>query len=490
MSSLKKNISYNIIYQIVTILMPLITAPYLSRIIGVSGMGMYSYTFTVAEYFVFFAMLGVSNYGNRTIAGCSSDNRCTTFINIYATQLSVSLMVIVVYIAYVHFIVTNYKTLACIQLLYVMSGGIDITWYFFGTEKFKLTTIRNVIVKLLCLGLIFAFVKSYGDIWKYTLIMASGYFVSQLLMWPYILHELKFQKPIVGEMKVHFKNMLILFIPVIAITIYKMMDKIMLEALCDVNSVGYYESAEKIVRVPAYVITAIGTAMLPRMSKLGHDNNRMKMLSYFGLSVELSGILIFGMAFGLMGISQILIPVYYGQGFEESIVLLEALSLSLLFTTWASAIRTQYLVPLKHDKEYIISVFGGAIVNLSLNSFMIPLFGSLGAVIATIAAEATVAIIQTIAVRKELPIFKQFLKYVRFIIPACIMWVIINYIKSYFTMSISSIIILTCLGAALYFLLAVALLFIVHSELLKAVLVLAAGTIRKIFEVRSREESV
>lgn len=466
MSSLKKNLSYNIIYQIFTIMMPLITAPYLSRIIGVSGIGMYSYTFTVAEYFVFFALLGVSNYGNRTIAGCSNDNRSFTFINIYATQLSVSLVVFLFYIVYICFIVKNYKELACIQLLYVLSAGADVTWYFFGTEKFKLTTIRTVIVKLISLALIFIFVKDYNDIGKYTLIMAGGYLISQLIMWPYLIKEIKFQKPDIGEMKIHLKNMIILFIPVIAITVYKMMDKIMLEAICDVNSVGYYESAEKIVRVPAYAISAIGTAMLPRMSKLGHDNNKTKMLSYFGLSVELSGFLIFGMAFGLMSLAQFLIPVYYGNGFDYSIVLLETLSFTLLFTTWASAIRTQYLIPLKHDKEYIVSVCGGAIVNLILNSFLIPLYNSYGAVIATIGAEAVVAIIQTIAIRNELPIFKQFVKYIKFIIPAFIMYLIICYIRTYLTMSITTIVVLTCLGGIVYLIMSVVLMKLCNSELL------------------------
>ncbi|SHI98974.1 Membrane protein involved in the export of O-antigen and teichoic acid [Butyrivibrio fibrisolvens DSM 3071] len=469
MSSLKKNLSYNIIYQIFTIMMPLITAPYLSRIIGVSGIGMYSYTFTVAEYFVFFALLGVSNYGNRTIAGCIKDNRNRTFINIYATQLSVSLIVILAYIIYIFFIVKNYKALAAIQLLYVLSAGADVTWYFFGTEKFKLTTIRTVIIKLISLILIFAFVRDYNDIWKYTLIMAGGYLVSQLIMWPYVIAEIKYQKPVISEMKIHLKNMIILFIPVIAITVYKMMDKIMLEAICDVNSVGFYESAEKIVKVPAYAIVAIGTAMLPRMSKLGHENNKTKMLEYFGLSVELSGFLIFGMAFGLMAIAKFLVPIYYGKDFEYSIILLETLSFSLLFTTWASAIRTQYLIPLKHDKEYIVSVCSGAIVNLILNSVLIPLYGAYGAVIATISAEGAVAFIQTIAVRNELPIFKPFVKYIRFIIPAFSMYLIVCFCRPYLTMSIFSIIILVCIGGTVYCLFAVMMMYICNSELLSSV---------------------
>lgn len=402
--------------------MPLITAPYLARVIGVNGVGIYSYTFTVAEYFVYFALLGVNNYGNRTIAATDENERSKTFTDIYAVQSAVSLIVVIAYICFAFGLNEKYTLITKLQTLYVLSAGVDVTWYFFGTENFKITTMRNIVVKIVALILVFVFVRQADDVWKYTLIMALSFLLSQLIMWIYIVREVKFTKPSFACMKKHFTSLLILFVPIIAITLYKMMDKIMLEIMSSVEEVGYYENAEKIVRVPSLLITALGTAMLPRMSKLSVSGKKEKMLEYFGLSCDFSGFLSFSMAFGISAVAQLLIPIYYGEGFAGSIPMLQLLCFSLLFTSWASILRTQYLLPLKKDKEYIASVFIGAIVNLVLNIVLIPRLQGVGAVVATIAAEASVAIVQTLALKKEL-CMRQYVKvYCKYLIPALVMY--------------------------------------------------------------------
>lgn len=469
MNSVKKNFIYNVFYQVFTILTPLITAPYLARIIGATGLGMYSYTFTVAEYFVYFALLGVANYGNRTIASAPLEKRSKTFIDIYTVQFFTSVLLLAIYIIFAVCINNRYRVLTLIQIFYVMSAGLDITWYFFGTERFKLTTIRNIVVKIITLILIFTLVKESGDVWKYTLIMALSYLFSQMLMWYYLVKEVHFQKPEFKEMSKHFKSLVILFIPVIAISLYKMMDKLMLEWFGDVQEVGFYESAEKIVRVPALIITALGTSMLPRMSKLAASGKNERMIYYFGVSVELSGALTFGMSFGLISVASILIPIYYGAGFEESILLLEILSITLLFTSWASAIRTQYLLPLKHDTEYIVSVFVGAAVNLLLNALFIPHIGAVGAVYGTIGAECSVALIQTFAVRKELPILSELKKYVIYVIPGGLMFGVLMWIKVYLNKHISSLMVMLALGVLIYSIIAFVLMLFVKSQLLVCV---------------------
>lgn len=468
MNSIRKNFAYNIVYQVFTIIMPLITAPYLARIIGASGMGMYSYTFTVAEYFTYFALLGVANYGNRTIAAAKKNTRSKTFIDIYSIQFITSLIVLLAYIAFALLINDRYKTLTLIQSFYVMSAGLDVTWYFFGTERFKLTTTRNIVIKTISIVLIFAFVRSSGDVWKYALIMSLSYFFSQGFMWYYLIKEIHFQKPDPKAMRLHFKSLIILFIPVIAVSLYKMMDKLMLEWFGDVQEVGYYESAEKIVRVPSLIITALGTAMLPRMSKLGATGKNNRMLYYFDLSVELSGLLTFGMTFGIISVASVLVPIYYGSEFTNSIILLKTLSITLIFTSWASAIRTQYLLPLKHDSEYIISVFAGAIVNLILNTLLIPQIGAVGAVYGTISAEATVAIVQTIAVRRELPVIKEIREYGIFAISGLLMYILLIKIKEYLPVSIGSLFVLVFAGIIIYSIISVLLMLIFRSELLKS----------------------
>ncbi len=424
-NSIHKNFAYNVVYQIFTVLMPLITAPYLARVIGANGVGIYSYTFTVAEYFVYFALLGVNNYGNRTIAAADEKDRSKTFVDIYAVQATVSLIVFAAYMCFAFGLNEKYTLVTKLQALYVLSAGADVTWYFFGTEKFKVTTMRNIIVKLAALVCIFVFVREADDVWKYTLIMALSYLLSQLVMWIHIVREVRFEKPSPTQMRKHFTSLLILFVPVIAITLYKMMDKIMLEIMGSVEEVGYYESAEKIVRVPALLITALGTAMLPRMSKLSVSGKKEKMLEYFGLSCDFSGFMSFSTAFGISAVAAVLIPIYYGDGFEGSIPMLQLLCFSLLFTSWASILRTQYLLPLKKDKEYIASVFLGAVVNLILNALLIPKLQGVGAVLATIAAEASVAIVQTVALKNELRMGVYLSGYCKYLLPSLVMYAVV-----------------------------------------------------------------
>jgi len=450
MPSLKRNFIYNLVYQLFTMLMPLITAPYLARVLGVKGLGMYSYTFTVAEYFVYFAMLGVANYGNRTIAATKKENKSRCFVEIYAVQLTVSVAVFALYLFFAFNLNSKYRLLTCLQSLYVLSAAFDVTWYFFAEEKFKITTIRNVIVKLLALVLIFTLVKKADDVWIYTLIMALSYLVSQLIMWMFIFREIHFTKPAVAKMGHHLISMLVLFIPVIAITLYKMMDKILLESLGSITDVGYYESVGKIVRVPALVIAAIGTSMLPRMSKMYAVGEKDAMKKYFGISTEFAAFLTFGMVAGLMAVSSVFIPIYYGKGFECSIGLLQLLSLTLIFTSWASAIRNQYLMPMKHDKEYITSVFVGAILNLVLNIVMIPQYGAMGSVVATIIAEASVAVVQSYAVRKELDMFRYGRQYIMYVIPAMLMLSILNALNMYIGTGVVSLFVLILAGTCIY----------------------------------------
>ena len=443
--------------------MPLITAPYVSRIFGASGVGAYSYTFTVAQYFAYFALLGVANYGSRSIA--NSSNKSRTFINIYAVQLLCSFFVIVCYVVFALKFNTRYITLTCIQLLYILSAALDVTWYFFGTEQFKITTVRNCVIKVLTIVLIFVFVRHSNDVWKYTLIMSCGYFISQASLWLYIFKQVKYSVPVFSEMKRHFSSMLLLFLPVISISVYKLMDKILIEILSGTSDVGLYESAERIVNVPSLIITALGTSMLPRMSKLVSTEQTDVMRKYFETSVDFVGFLSFGMCFGLISISNLFVPLYYGSDFVDSAPVLVVLSLSLLFTSWANVIRTQYILPLKRDAEYLLSVVCGAIVNIVLNLLFIPAFGPLGSAIATVFAEAAVAFVQTLSLRVEFSVLPYFLMYVKYIISGSIMAVVLHFVLIGLSFSVISLFVCIIIGFAIYSFSALLLTLISKSPL-------------------------
>lgn len=406
MRSLKKNIVYNSIYQFLIMFLPFVTAPYLSRVIGPEGVGTYSYSYSVAQYFVFIAMLGLTNYGNRSIASVNDDKRkrSKVFSEIYCMQIITALSSVIIYLAYVYF--TQEGTSAWIQVIYVISALFDITWLFFGTENFGITILRNTLIKVISMISIFIFVEDANDTYLYILIMAASTLVSQIALWPFAKDVVSFTLPQWADIRKHFKPNITLFIPVISISIYKIMGKIMLGQMASAESVGYYEYAEKIYNIPLLLITAVGTVMLPRMTYLYSKDKVSEAKQYFSLSMEF--VLMFANAamFGLMAISTDFVIVYYGMDFQPSTIIINYLSITIIFLAAGNVLRTQYLIPKKLDKIYIYSAVYGAILNFIVNFTLIPRLDILGAVYGTIIAEAVVFLYQLFSVRKEIDIKK------------------------------------------------------------------------------------
>lgn len=423
MESSKKNFVYNSAYQILAIIIPLITTPYLTRVLGAQGLGDYSYAFSIAYYFVIVMKLGLDNYGNRTIASVRDDKKqlSETFWGIYITQITLSLAVIVVYLVYC-FEFSNNKIISYALILYIFSGALDINWFFWGLEEFKLTVTRNTIIKLLTTMLIFILVKHQDDVVVYTIIMALGYLLSQLLIWPFVFKHVYFVHLNKDQIIIHIKPNLVLFIPVIAISLYKMMDKIMLGIMTNTTEVGYYDASEQVIKIPMALINSLGTVMLPRMSNLRANAKESEARSAFDKSIDLAMFLATSLGFGIMGIAKTFVPWYYGKGFAVCIQLFLILLPSCMFLAFANVVRTQYLIPFKRDKVYVSSVIVGAIVNITLNSLLIPYFKSIGAAIGTLFAEMSVCILQVLLVRKEINIDKSIKASIKYVIAGMIMF--------------------------------------------------------------------
>lgn len=299
MNNIKTNIFYNIIYQILILILPLITIPYVSRVIGADGVGIYSYTYSIAYYFMLIAMLGLNNYGNRVIAKVRDDKKRLSreFCSIYVFQLIISTIMVVLYYLYVIVFDNQYRLIAFIQGMYVLSSAFDINWFFFGMEKFKLTITRNVLIKVVSFILIFALVKTSNDIWKYTAILAGSMLISNIFLFSFIKKYINLVKITHKDIIKHFKPNLILFLPVIATSIYKIMDKIMLGRLSSITELGYYENAEKITQVPVAIITALGTVMMPRVSNMLSNQQENKVKQIVGETMPLAMFITFPMVF-------------------------------------------------------------------------------------------------------------------------------------------------------------------------------------------------
>ena len=406
MNKTARNIIYNVLYQFMNIAIPLVTAPYISRAMGPTGVGVYSYSTSVASLFAVFMLLGVANYGSRSVARVCTDGKETlsrVFSEIYVFQLATSFVVILLYFVYATVAISEYKNALFAQVFYLCGVLLDISWYFAGTGQFKTTVTRGVVIKLLQAVLIFVVVKSPRDIILYILIMTIGMLAGNLALWPIMLRQIRLVKVSATGVFFHIRPNLVLFLPLLASSVFIYMDKIMLKVLTqDFGVLGYYENAEKIVRIPLGVISAIGAVMMPRISSIVSLRERGKENYYFSLSMRYISLLSSAMAFGVAAIAPELAIVYLGQDFAVCGELMRVMSCIIVISAFANVLRTQYLIPRNKDFLYSGSIIAGAVVNLVLNCILIPKFGSIGAAIGTIGAEMGVLIGHVFGVRNEL----------------------------------------------------------------------------------------
>ena len=421
-SSLKRNVVYNFAYQLLILALPLATAPYLSRVIGAEGVGTYSYSYSVATYFVYIVMLGLNNYGNRSIAAVQDDRaaRSKCFCEIYAMQALCFLVAGVAYIFY-SVALSGDMVIALLQGVYVLSALFDVNWFFFGMELFRLTVVRNTVVKVLTAAAVFVFVRRPEDIDAYVAVMCTGFLVSQLALWPFLGRYVDIVKPTFTGVVRHLRPNLVLFVPVIAVSVYNTLSKIVLGAVAGTDEVGFFESASRIIQVPTALVTAVGTVMLPRTSALVAQGKQDAAAKHTERT------LVYVMAFtsvAAFGIPVIALPftvLFYGQGFEPAASCMAVLSATVPLLGFGNVVRTQYLIPMSRDKVFLWSAVCGAAANVAVNLLLIPGFGCLGAAFGSVAAEVAVLTYQLFMVRHEIPLARYLRIALAFLAVGCAM---------------------------------------------------------------------
>ena len=449
-----KNFLYNVSYQLLVIILPLITVPYVSNILGAEGIGDYAFTYANMQYFVIFGMVGITLYGNRQIAYVrdNKEKLKNTFYSIYTLQLITTTISFVLYLIFtLVFNNGDYKWLYIVQGINILASMIDISWLFMGLEQFKKTVIRNTIVKLVSLASIFIFVKSSDDTVIYTLIIALSSFIGNLTFWLYIPKMIGFKNIKILELKVHLKSSVALFIPQLAIKIYLLLDRTMLGVITDTVQVGYYENSQKIVKVVLTIATAIGTVMMPKIANTVASGDMKRVKYYIQNSFFFVSALSIPLMFGLMGVAKELSPWFFGDNFKgiENLIVLS--SLIILAISWSNVLGTQLLVPLNKTKEFTISVTAGAIINFILNLVMLKNFGAIGACFSTIIAEFTVTLVQFYFIRNFINPKRLINSILLFIPSAIVMYIVVRIIGNYMGSGILTNVVQGIIGALTYF---------------------------------------
>jgi O-antigen/teichoic acid export membrane protein len=463
----KQNFLLSSAYQVLNIITPIITTPFLSRVIGAEGNGIFSYTQSIANYFVLFAILGMSSYGVRTIAECGDDRgkRSRVFWNAFAMNCVTGAIVVVAYAAYILAFGGSYAPYYLIWGLWVIGSVLDVSWLFFGMQDFSMPTVRNFITKLASVACILLFVRGADDVWVYIAAIAGAYFANSLLVWPFVGRHVDRVRPSWAQMRTHLKPNLVLFVPVIAVSFYTLLDRIMLGSMTSVTEVGYFDYAEKMSKMPMAVITALGSAVLPRMTEIvasgdmAHGKHLISTTMWFML------VCAFALCFGIIGVAPVFCPVFFGEGFDVCAPLMCVISFVIPTICVTNVIGNQFLLPCHRDYEYTASLLVGAALNVVVNLALIPRLGAMGAAVATVASEVAVLVVQSWRVRKDLDLRSYATRAVPFVLFGLAMAVTVRVIGVWLYPEIPCLAVLGIqfvAGAAMY--LALALVWSVRRE--------------------------
>ena len=464
--SIKLNYIYNVSYQILTLITPLITAPYLSRVLKVEGIGIYSYTASIVTYFVMFAALGTINYGNREISYLQNDrqNRSIVFWEIEFLSIGSVLCCLAAYSFFILFINHKYTSLFLVQAFTIITVATDISWLLQGMEEFGKIVSRNVVFKILNILFIFIFVKSPNDLLIYVGGLCLLELASNLSIWFYVPQYIN--RPNFKQLHPirHLKPTIALFIPTIASTIYINLDKTMLNEITGSPiENGYYEQAFKIYKVALSVVPALGTVMLPRIGKCFSEGktNEVKKLLY--KSYRFIWLIGCPMCCGLIGVSRNFCPWFFGHGYDKVPYILMIQSVLLIIVGLSNVTGVQYLITTKREYLLTRSVCIGAIANFIMNLILIPKFYSYGAAVASVLSELLITIMQFYFVRNEIDLKSVLKSSHKYIIASLTMLIFLLLEDNYLPINFVDTVILVISGCAVYLL----MLIVLKDEMLK-----------------------
>ncbi len=448
-----RNYLYNAGYQILALIIPLITAPYISRTLKPHGVGIYADTNAWIQWFVLIASIGIALYGNREIAYVRDDKEkmSRTFWEIQIVKL---VMTLVAYIALVIFlrIYTKYTWYIWVQSINILAATLDISWLYMGLEDFKRTVIRNTGVKILSLVLILTFVKTPNDVALYIFLTGFSILLGNLTLWPRLRIILMRVKLSSLRPLRHLKPSLALFVPQIATQIYLILNKNMLGIIVNSTAVGYYNNSDSLVKMVLALVTATGTVMLPHVASEFAKGNKEAINEMLYSSFDFVSFLSVAMAFGLAAVGLHGVPYFYGEGFAPVGPAIMIESAVIVIIGWSNAIGIQYLLPTDRVKEFSTSVIIGAVVNFILNFPLMELWGLKGAMISTVLSEAMVTGYQFWTIRNEIEYKRLFTNIWKYLLSGLIMFIPVSWLDRNLHTGVFSILLEVVVGILVYLL--------------------------------------
>ena len=406
MQSIKFNFVMNALLSLSSVLFPLISFPYVSRVLMPGGIGKVSFVTSVVSYFSMVAMLGVPVYGIRACAAVRDDKEKLSarvqeifIINTVMGLLAYAALFITVWKIPLF---SQYKSLFVVLSFTIGLNVIGVEWLYKALEQYSYITARSLLFKAVSLVLMFIFIRDESDYLIYgaiTVFSSAGY---------YVLNFIKLRKYIILKpighynFRQHYKMIVVFFAMTAATMIYTNLDTVMLRIMRDDIQVGYYNSAVKIKSVLVGIVTSLGTVLMPRVSYYISKGMEAAFKSVTQKALNFVFIIALPLTLYFMLLADHSIYLLSGNAYSKSIIPMVIIMPTVLLIGLSNILGIQILVPMKKELVVLYSECIGAVVDLIINWILIPRYAAAGAAIGTLVAEFAVLIVQYIALRRML----------------------------------------------------------------------------------------
>lgn len=403
------NAILNSLRQICSVLFPVITLPYISRVLGSENYGVYQFSFSITNYFLLLAALGISTYASRE-GSKIRDNRiqisnfCNEIFTINIVSMGISLIAFVCIVVFTPFL-EAYQTVLLIQGMAILIATLGADWVNVIFEDYLYITVRYIIIQIISILLLFIFVRSRDDLIPYTVITLfatfGGNFINILYIRRYVHLEIALSKNCLK----HLKPILIMFFSAVCVIIYVNSDITMLGYYTDNISVGIYSFSTKIYAIFKSIINAGLLVTLPRLSYyIKHEYENYD--TFLDIIIRTMTLVLLPVAGGILGLRRELITILGGEEYLSGTPVLMVLCFALVFAIYGSYFGNCVLIANNKEKECLIAGVVSASLNVILNLLLLPYFGIVGAAITTLIAEIVSCAVQYIYAKGQLKINK------------------------------------------------------------------------------------
>lgn len=416
------NIIFNGLYQLLIIAIPIITVPYVARVLGAEMLGINSYILSICSFLSIIMNVGMTQLGTREIAQVSLDLLTIKFRQLWSIQVIVGLLTIVIYLLCV-WTFLPFKYYFLLELPFLVGYLLDVSWFFLGIGEVKKVIIRNSVIKLASLSFVFIFVHDKNDLWIYVLINSLGVLLANMTFWIPMIKEFKvfngFNFDVFRKINIKiFKTAIVLAIPQIAVQFYTSFDSTIVGSISGPTQLSYYDQSQKIARIVLAVITSVSTIIMPKLAEFNinkSSENEKKATKLFKTSLDYTLVISLLFSIILMTNSRVFVPWFFSENFSPMIKNMFWVSLIIPFISYGGAFANQYALSKGLYREYSIPFYIGAVISLSLNFVLVPVFHSFGGTITIIITEFAVCSLRVLLLRryiKNSSLFSEHFKYV------------------------------------------------------------------------------